>query len=224
VLAYWFLKTPVTTSPVEAVQLQAQADAKDDKSWLRRLYDPTLRWSLGKPWIVVALAFVLFLGTLAMTPLLKTNFLGATGQNTLTVSQDLEAGASLERQDEAARKVEDLLGDVDGIKNVQTTVGGGGLMALMGGGSTSFAVTLDEEVDADAKSAEVRTALTDADGDVTVAAGDGGFSSALEVVVTATDQGNLIDAAEQVEEELKTIDDIGEVTSDSSPAQPILAV
>ncbi|WP_110239228.1 efflux RND transporter permease subunit [Nocardioides gilvus] len=224
VLAYWFLKAPETATPAEAAQLQTEADAKDDKSWLRRLYDPTLRWSLGKPWIVVALAFVLFLGTLAMTPLLKTNFLGATGQNTLTVSQDLEAGASLGRQDEAARAVEDLLGDVEGIETVQTTVGGGGLMALMGGGSTSFALTLDEEVDADAKATEVRTALGDADGDITVATGDGGFSSALEVVVTATDQDNLVAAAEQVEEELNTIDDIGEVTSDSSPAQPILAV
>ena len=44
---------------------------------------------------------------LALVPLgLKTNFIGNSGQNTLTVTQTLPLGTSLEAQDEAAKEVE----------------------------------------------------------------------------------------------------------------------
>ena len=226
VLAYWVLKAPETADADEIARLQSEADARDDTSWLRRIYDPALRWSLGKPWLVVVLAFVLLLGTLAMTPLLKTNFLGATGQNTLSITQELEAGASLPRQDRAAKVVEGLTAEVDEVEAVLTTVGGDPLMAAFtGSGGTTFAVTLDEEADADAVAEELRDVLAEADGDITVSAGGGGgFSSALEVVVTATEQENLLEAAAAVEEELNGVDGIGEVSSDAAPAQPILAV
>lgn len=226
VLAYWFLKEPEVTGEAEAAALRAAAEDDDDHTWLRRLYDPALRWSLGRPWLVVAMAFVLLVGTvgLAFTPWLKTSFLGNTGQNTLTVTQELEAGASLARQDSAARTVEGLLADVDEVDTVLTTVGGDPLMAAFGGGGTSFSLTLDAEADADAVAEDLRTLLAAADGDVTVSAGDTGFSSALEVTVSATEQDNLLDAAALVESALEEVDGIGDVTSDAAPAQPILAV
>ncbi|MBE7323771.1 efflux RND transporter permease subunit [Nocardioides sp. Y6] len=226
VLAYWFLKEPEVSSDAEAAALRAEAEESDDHTWLRRLYDPALRWSLRKPWLVVAMAFVLLLGTvgLALTPYLKTSFLGNTGQNTLAVTQELEAGASLARKDAAARTVEEVLTDVDEVDTVLTTVGGDPLAAAFGGGGTSFSVTLDEEADADLVADDLRTLLEDADGDVTVSAGDTGFASALEVTVSATEQDNLLEAAEQVEAALEGIDGIGDVTSDAAPAQPILAV
>ena len=226
VLAYWFLRTPTNVVADEQDEEKAHrsADAEDDRTWLRRVYDPALRWSLARPWRVVALAGVILVGTFALTPLIKTNFLGATGQNTLTVSQELEAGASLSRLDDAARGVEEVLADFDEVESYQTTVGNDPVTALMGGGGTQFALTLDEDVDADATADELRDALEEADGDITVSAGDSGFSSALEVVVTATDQDNLLEAAEKVTAELEEIDGIGEVTSDASPAQPVVAV
>lgn len=223
VLAYWFLRAPEgAAEDLEA--RQAEAEAKEDRAWLRRAYDPALRWSLRRPWTTVALAMVLLIGTVALSPLIKTNFLGATGQNTLTVTQELEAGANLARQDEAAREVEDLLTGVDEVDLVQTSVGGDPLTSLFSGGATQFALTLDPEADADAVAEDLGDLLEDGPGDISVTAGDTGFSSALEVVVTATEQDNLLEAAEQVTEELRGVEGIGDVTSDAAPAQPVLKI
>ncbi|MQW77014.1 MMPL family transporter [Nocardioides sp. dk4132] len=222
VLAYWFLKE--STGPVDAEVVAAEAEAKEERSWLRRAYDPAVQWVLRKPWITVGLAFVVLLGTLALAPLLKTNFLGSSGQNTLSVTQELEPGASLARQDAAARAVEKVIGEVEEVETLQATVGSDPATALFSGGSTSFALTLDEDADADAVADELTEQLADAGGEVTVSAGDAGFASALEVVVTATDQSALTEAAELVTEELRTVDSIGVVTSDAAAAQPILSV
>ncbi|QCX26834.1 efflux RND transporter permease subunit [Nocardioides jishulii] len=228
VLAYWFLKEPQPADEAEAAELRAKAEESDDRTWLRRAYDPVLRWSLRKPWLVVTMAFVILLGTvgLAFTPYLKTNFLGDTGQNTLSINQELEAGASLARQDAAAREVEKIVDGVDGVETVLTTVGGDPLMAAFTGGSgTSFSVTLSDDADATEVTDELRTKLEDADGDIQVGGGQGGgFSSAIDVVVTATEQQNLLEAADQVQSALEKVDGIGELTSDASPAQPILSV
>ena len=227
-LAYWFLKpAEVADTTGEQGSLESEFDAADDKTWLRRAYDPALRWSLRNPWLVIGAAAVLLVGTvgLVFTPLIKTNFLGSTGQNTLTVTQELEVGASLSRQDAAAKQVEDVLSGVDEIEHLQTTVGGDPLMAaFMGSGGTTYAVTLAEGTDADAAAETIRAELEDVDGDILVSAGDAGFSTALQLVVTASEQENLLEAAETVTAELSEIDDIGDVTSDASPAQPILAV
>ncbi|MFC6694803.1 efflux RND transporter permease subunit [Nocardioides daphniae] len=226
VLAYWFLKEPQPVDGAEAAALRAQAEESDDRTWLRRLYDPVLRWSLRKPWLVVVLAFVVLLGTVGLSPFLKTNFLGDSGQDTLSINQELEAGASLARQDTAAREVEKLIDQVDGIETVLTTVGGDPLMAAFtGGGGTSYSVTLTDDADPTEVADELRTTLEDADGEIQVSTGQGGgFSSALDVVVTATEQQNLLEAAEQVQEALAGVDGIGELSSDAAPAQPILSV
>ena len=52
------------------------------------------------------------------------------------MTQDLGETASLEAQDEAAGEVEGLLAGVDGVENVQVTIGsasGGGIASLMAG-------------------------------------------------------------------------------------------
>ncbi|KHL16051.1 HAE1 family hydrophobic/amphiphilic exporter-1 [Mumia flava] len=223
VLAYWFLRSPATT--VDPAAVQAEAEAKEERSWLRRAYDPAIRWVVKRPWRTVAGALVILVATMALTPFIKTNFLGSSGQNTLTVTQELEPGASLAYSDEAASGVEDVLVGFDDVETVQTTVGSGdAFTAAFSGGATTFALTLDEDADADAAADDIEAALADADGDITVTAGDAGFASSLEVVVTATDQDNLNAAAETVVDALADVDAIGSVTSDAAPAQPILSV
>ncbi|MFW6772835.1 efflux RND transporter permease subunit [Nocardioides sp. CPCC 205120] len=224
VLAYWFLASPA--SPVDVAVVQAEAEAKEERTWLRRAYDPAVRWVVRRPWTTVGAAVVVLVATLGLTPFIATSFLGSSGQNTLTVTQDLEPGASLARRDEAARTVEEVLVGADDIESVQTSVGSAdpAAAAFGAGGSASFAVTLDEEADAEAVADRLTDDLADADGDITVAAGDAGFASALEVVVTATDQSRLVEAAEVVTAELEGVDGIGQVTSDAAPAQPVLSV
>ncbi|HEY1133372.1 MAG TPA: efflux RND transporter permease subunit [Nocardioides sp.] len=227
VLAYWFLKSPAGQVDVAAVQ--AAAEEKEERAWLRRAYDPAVRWVVRRPWTTVLAAVVVLVATLGLSPFIKTNFLGSSGQNTLTITQDLEPGSSLARRDAAAQQVEDVLIGADAVETVQTSVGSTDPAAAAfggagGAGGNTFALTLDEDADSDAVADRLTSDLEAVDGDITVTAGDPGFGSALEVVVTATDQSRLEEAAELVTAELADVDGIGQVTSDAAPAQPVLTV
>jgi HAE1 family hydrophobic/amphiphilic exporter-1 len=226
VLASVFLRSP--RGEVDPDAVRAQADAQERAGRLQRGYLPVLQAAIAHPVITVVVAVAVLAGTGAMAPLLKTNFLGDTGQNTLTVTQTLDPGASLTAQDAAARAVEDVLADVEGIETVQTTVGSGeGFAAFAGGGSdASFAVTTDPEADAEAITATVRDRLADRSdvGTVTVSGGASGFASAVEVAVTAGDPAALDAAAAQVLTAVQGVDGVSDVTSNAAVVQPTVQV
>ncbi|WP_125774657.1 efflux RND transporter permease subunit [Antribacter gilvus] len=205
VLAYWFLKSPVVGAD-GGHALREAAEAKERRGLWQRAYVPSLNAALRRPVVALGIAVLVLGGTLALVPSMKTNFIGDSGQDTVTVTQTFEAGTSLAEQDEAAREVEDVLDGIDGIGSVQTTVGSaGGAAAAFGGGggapSASFAITLDEEADGVAAQDEIRAALDGADltGEVALAGGGSGFgSTTVDLVVTAPDTETLTEAATAV--------------------------
>jgi HAE1 family hydrophobic/amphiphilic exporter-1 len=131
VLAYWFLPTkervkgarrhvegapaldPAQVSTAVAVRTAkpqgvatTAVDELDTPTRLQRSYLPVIRWSLKRPIVTLLGAVVVLLGSVALIPQMETNFIGDSGQNTLTVTQSLPLGASLEAQDAAASQVE----------------------------------------------------------------------------------------------------------------------
>lgn len=252
VLAYWFLRAPKahkhsdtaagapdgTAPPGSSATTGALASAADlhdaaAPDRLRRGYQPVLRWVLRTPWAVLVLAFVVLGGTAAALPFVKTNYLGDSGQNTFTVTQDLAPGSSLDVQSDAARKVEAQLRAVDGVDTVQTTIGTSGqsIQAAFGGGTTAsiqYAVTTDSGADQARIQSDTRKRLRGIDGagDVTVSSAGGGFggSSDIEVDVTAPTQAQLRTAADQVLREMRKVDDTTGASSNLSAAEPYLAV
>ncbi|PZE59628.1 efflux RND transporter permease subunit [Curtobacterium sp. MCLR17_044] len=200
---------------------------------LRRVYLPVLRWVVRKPVVVILLAVIVLGGTVATLPFVTTNYLGDSGQNTFTVTQDLKAGSSLAVQSESARKVERALQDVDGVETVQTTIGTSGqsIQAAFGGGgsaSVQYAVTTDAEADQPTIQADARKsigAIKDV-GEVTIASSGGGFggSSDIEVDVTAPTQSQLETASRQVLQTMQSVPDTTGATSNLSAAEPFLAV
>jgi len=245
VLAYWFLgtkKVVVEDAPAEAIVATSRrerrasithAEENEKPGRLQRAYLPLLRWTLSRPWkafLTLAIAVGVLAGTLALVPLLKTNFIGDSGQNTLTVSQALPLGSSLGARDKAAKKVEDVLLDVDGVETVQVSIGssGGSLRAAFSGsGATSFSITTDPDVDQEVLQENVREAVSkiqDA-GDVTLAAASGGFaSSTINVNITATSEAELRDAADAVVASMQDLDVVSQVTSNLTDEQPFIAI
>lgn len=225
VLASWFLRAP--EGEVDVEEVRRTAHEKERRGLLQRIYVPLLDRALGRPVITVVLAGVLLAVTFAMTPLLKTNFLGDTGQNTVTVTQELEEGASLQRQDSAARQVEEVLAGIDGVETVQTTVGSGdGIAALFGGGAdATFSLTTDADADQVALQDEIRerTANLEQAGTVTLGA-SGGFGSTIEVIVTADDPDQLETAGNAVLEAVTALEGAKDVTSNVAAAEPTVTV
>ena len=173
---------------------------------------------------------VLFLSGFMATGL-KTNFIGDSGQNTLSVSQTLPPGTSLSAQDDASKKVESVLRSIKGIKTVQTSIGSGGssLAAAFrgGGGGISYSITTDANADQAALQATVRkqvNAITGA-GDVSIAAAGGGFaSSSIDVNVQANSQADLNKAADAVVASVSKLSVVAQSTSNLSVEQPYIAV
>jgi HAE1 family hydrophobic/amphiphilic exporter-1 len=257
VLAYWFLRAPKPHKHAGATTSSAAADAPTDTAppgrsattgalasaadlhdaaapdRLRRGYQPVLRWVLRTPWTVLILAVVVLGGTAAALPFVKTNYLGDSGQNTFTVTQDLDPGTSLDVQSDEARKVERQLRAVDGVDTVQTTIGTSGqsIQAAFGGGASAsiqYAVTTDADADQDRIQSDTRKRLNalEGAGDVTVSSAGGGFggSSDIEVDVTAPTQDQLRTAADQVLREMRKVDHTTGASSNLSSAEPYLAV
>lgn len=230
VLAYWFLKPgkPILDAEGRAIDPE---DPAAPPSRLQRAYLPILRWTLKHSAVTLVLAVLVLGGTIALAPLMKTNFLGDSGQNTFTMTQQLQQGASLEAEDAAAKRTEDVLADIDGIENVQVSIGSSG-SALRdaftgGGGGITYSIQTSDDADQVLLRQEVQDAVADLDdaGTFTVAGGGGGFGSTdIAVDVTAPDRDALETATQDVVDALEGGDGIGQVSSNLSDALPYIGV
>lgn len=222
VLAYWFMPEPRITADV--TEVEAAAEAAEARTLLRRIYDPALRFTVRRPWSVVALAVVVLLGTVALSQLLRFSMLGDSGATAVNVVQKLAPATSLQAADASAREVEkDLLG-IEGVEHVQTSVGQGSLESAFSGGGTTYSVMFAEDADAAAVQERVEKAVKAFDGEFTMADPMGGSSNTIAVSVTAPTDEVRAEAAAILAEEFKKIDKAGEVTTDAAPEQPVLAV
>lgn len=229
VLSYWFLRPPKGT-PQDAEEARRQAEEKEAESRLQRAYVPVLRFATRRRLTSVAIAVAVLVVTLAMAPLLKTNFFDPGEQQVLTVTQKLRPGTSLAATDAQAKKVEKLLSDTEGVKDHQVTVGSSGFMAAFGGGTdtnqASHQVMLEDSASSDDVLDRIEKGLAQLDGIGTtkVTAGDGFGSQDLSVVVKAADAQVLNKAAEQVREAVASLDDVTDVTSDLAQSVPRISV
>ncbi|WP_018187930.1 efflux RND transporter permease subunit [Microbacterium sp. 77mftsu3.1] len=230
VLAYWFLRPgkPVLDAAGRAIDPE---DPTAPPSRLQKSYLPVLRWTLRHSVVTLLLAVLVLGGTILAVPLMKVNFLGDSGQNTFTVTQNIGATASLSSQDAAAKRVEAVLLDVDGVDTVQTSIGSSGSAlrdAFSGGGTgITYSITTDPDADQEQIRTDVQKAVADLEdaGDVTVAAAQGGFgSSDIEVDITAPDAGVLRDATDKVVAQLKDADGVDQVDSNLSASLPFVSV
>lgn len=230
VLAYWFLKRPRTGIDVESVR--AAAEKRETASRLQRGYLPLLRGTQRRPVITVLAGVLVLAGTASLVPLLQTNLLSDSGQNSLGVTQTLPAGTSLSATSDAAAQVEEALAATDGIENVQVTIGNAatGLAARLSAGASvaNFTVITDSEADQPALQERVRQSLEELSGvgDVSVSAARGGFGTAttIDVDIAAANAADLRSASDAVVEAVSTVSGAGEVDSNLAASQPVVQV
>lgn len=240
VLAYWFLKNPKSGgapagSPEArrvAEEAKARAHEAEQRSRLQRGYLPILRSTQKHP-VITLVAAVLVLGaTAAMTPLLATNLLGNSGQNSLTVRQVLPAGTSLTDTSAAAIRLEEVLRGIDGIKDVQVTSGNAqaGFAALTSTGSSNstFTVVTDEKANQERLQDTVRSELAkvpDA-GKISVGTQQGGFgtSSTVDITLKAATSADLQAASDSMVAAMTGVPGTSEVASNLAASNPVVQV
>ncbi|MEO3806977.1 efflux RND transporter permease subunit [Nonomuraea sp. B1E8] len=230
VLAYWFLKAPALT-PEQARKQREEAEAKELRSPLQRSYLPVLRFATRFKLVTVLIGVAVFVGTMGLAGGLQTNFLDASGQNTISVSQRMPVGTDLKTTDEAARKVEEVLAGLDGVETYQVNVGGGNAMSggAVGGGAdrASYSVTLEEGADTVKVERVLRDGVAGLSGvgEVTVGAQGAGFSSdTIDVIVQASDAEALRAASGTVAAAMGEVSGLKDVSSDLESSAPRVEV
>ncbi|TLM82401.1 efflux RND transporter permease subunit [Pseudarthrobacter sp. NamE2] len=242
VLAYWFLRTPGgaaeglrAESPAArafAAESRAKAQEAEQRSRLQRGYLPILTKTQKHP-VITLVAAVLVLGaTAAMAPLLATNLLGNSGQNSLTVRQVLPAGTSLADTSAAAVRLEEVLRGIDGIRDVQVTSGNAqaGFAALVSTGSSNstFTVVTDDKADQVQLQDTVRSELAKVpdSGKISVGTQQGGFgtSSTVDITLKAATTADLQAASDTMVEAMTGVPGSSEVETNLAATQPVVQV
>lgn len=240
VLAYWFMKpgrrsakkaAAAVNPEATVVRDRARASHESKETWLQRAYLPALRLTLRHPIVTLVASALVFVLTMGGASMLKTDFMGSQGGNTLQASQKLPAGSSLDAADAAAKKVEQVLGARPEIETYQVTVGGASMEAAFTGGAgssnkVSYAITLKEKADVkavqDAVTAEVKK-LSDI-GEFEFSGGHGMGSSTMDVTIQGQDEEALKVAADQVSALLARTPGLNQVKSDLTEQQTVLQV
>jgi HAE1 family hydrophobic/amphiphilic exporter-1 len=228
VLAYWFLHP---AAGVDEREVRARAEQRELRSPLQRAYLPVIRFATRRRLTTVLAGLVIFVATVALASRLETNFIDQAGEKTLTISQKMPVGTSLERTDEAARKIEGVLADLDGVADYQVTVGGGQLFGFSTGGAgstASFNVGVADGTDAATlvKTLRDRLGRLSDIGETSVAAGGGGgpATDQLQVIVQAAEPAALHAAADAVRGAMAGTPGVTEVTSDLAESAPRIDV
>ncbi|MFF2822797.1 efflux RND transporter permease subunit [Arthrobacter koreensis] len=231
VLAYWFLKSSKPVRDPEAHR--AEVEAREQKTFLQRGYLPVLRGTQRHPVYTLLAGVVILIGTAALTPLLQTNLLGDTGQNTFSVRQELPAGSSLQTTSAAAESVEEVLSGTEGIKDVQVTMGTStsGIAAFTAGGASvaNFTVITEQDVDQVELRETVRRELEELGeeaGEVSLGTQGGGFgtSNTVDIEVSAGDPAELQPASDALVAAMSALPGVAEATSNLSSAEPVVQV
>ena len=206
----------------------------DEVTGLQRAYLPVLRLALDHKAVTLILAAAVFAGTMFAAPLLKTNLFDNSAQNTMTVTQQLPLGTSLDATVAAASRVEGVLAHTDGIEIFQMTAGSTGSLFGAGGGTNAsssmatYTITTDPSMDKMAILERVRAEVAPLQdvGTVTVSGEDStmGGSSSIEVRVSAADPAVLKQANDEVLRSVRAVDGLADVTSNLSEGRPSVTV
>lgn len=238
VLAYWFLRAPKGAAVPEgadaethAATVQHEAEQKEGRSLLHRIYAPILRWTQAHRLITLALAVVVLVGTGFLAPLLKINFLSDSGQNLASFTQTLPAGTSLQGTSDRAAEAEKRLADMDGVKTVQTTIGASAFGPAGGGGATnkiSYSITTDADADQTVVRGRILSALQgmpEAGEIEEQASGGPGGSSTVDILITGPTAKARQDANDAILAQLgESPAGVKKVASDLQADQPTAVI
>ncbi len=225
VFASWFMRP-------SARQLAAPvAEGEEKDTWLQKGYLPVLGWALAHRWITLLIALGVFAGTLALTPLLKTDFIGAMGDEALTVTQKLPSGTALSETDTAARQLEATFEAEEAVKSYTTSIGGS-TAVFMGSQADTNEALYTVQLQPGSSPAETATRLREqvADlgpsvGDVEISVGSsGGNATGVVVYVESSDPEKLRTASDRVLTMMKQVPGLTNVDSDLTAAREMLAI
>lgn len=212
------------------------------QGWYQRWYVSVLRWALGHRAITLVIAFILFIGSIMLIPIVGTSFLPGMGEPMLMVEIELLPGTNLQDTSDVVAQVESVIDNqVQGVQYYWSTIGTssslmGVISTMQGGGDNTAEITIMLEPNTDDKRERLALDegldyLRDKMGFdfVTVLTGeesDAGMMGAagidLSVVGESSDEVNQ--AAELLYERLQDVEGISNLETQLSRVVPTLVI
>ena len=212
--------------------LGADGHAPQDGPLMRR-YLVVMQWCLRRRGLTMLGAALFFAGSLALVPLLPTGFIPPADRSQTQVNVELPPGSTLAQTHAVAEQVRRQVMQVDGVKGVFSSIGGGSSGDAFSPGAAAEArravltITTVHRSDRDMKLGAIengiRQRLVDIPGArFTVGVPDAGAK--MQLVLRSDDAQALTAAARQAERELRTLSGIGNVSSSASLVRPEIIV
>jgi multidrug efflux pump subunit AcrB len=235
-IAVWFslVVARVLTPMMAAYILKPPKKEHADPRWMK-VYMAWAAWCLKHRWWTMAATAVFFVGSFALVKYLPTGFIPPDDLSQTQVTVTMPPGSTFQQTLAAAEQARVLVQRNPHVKLVYTAVGAGntGADPFMAGGATGVTtatLTINMTprgerggIGKQQVEGELRTALEALPG-ARVKVGFGGSAEKYVLVLAGEDGRTLVEHAEKVERELRTIPGIGNVTSSSSLVRPELVV
>ncbi len=172
---------------------------------LNARYRTTLKWVLNHRFITLAIAAILFLGSLSMVAggLIGSEFMPQSDESRFYVMFKAGPDASLERTSELAKKIETRLGKYPEVEFLLTQVGGEQTPVNEGQVFAKLKLISERDKSVNELIALVRNDLADIAGltiHVSASPGEGGGEQAVEFSVRGPDIRVIKDLADQLED------------------------
>lgn len=209
----------------------AQTTLQSEGRRLRRGYQPVLAVTLRHPWLTTLAAVLVFVLSMGLSGALKTDFLGSSGSNSVSVTQSNQPGASLDNRVARAQLVEQAALGTPGVQSVLATVGTPEAYASFAGGGSSgdnsFDITLKASADADNVTESLQRAfdtLTNA-GDITVQqSSSSGVDQQIQLTVRSPDQTALDSGTASIAKALKGEAALSNVETSLQETEPLVKI
>jgi multidrug efflux pump subunit AcrB len=210
-----------------------QAAHAPEDGWVMTRYMKTMQWCLRHRLVTMIAATVFFVCSIALVGLLPTGFVPASDRAQTQVSIELPPGSTLAETRVIAEQARVAIMKDKNILSVFSSVGGGSSGDAFAPGAAAEArkailtVTAthrnkrkDAISDIDAK---IRSQVADISGaKFTVGPPDTGVK--MQLVLQSEDPLALVEAAQKVERELRTLKGVGNVSSSASLVRPEIIV
>ncbi|MBX4999319.1 efflux RND transporter permease subunit [Rhizobium lentis] len=221
------------TPMMAAYFMKAVPPTEERDGRIMRAYMAVVKTAMDHRKTTLAATAVLVALSLSTIPLLKSGFLPASDDARTRITLTMQPGATIEQTDAAARRAADIVGKLNDVTRVFSSVGSASSgdspdsSTTSDVGSATIVAVLSPIGDRDRKQSEIendmRQALSVLPG-VRVEVGSGGNGTKLEITL-ASDDANVLDSASTaLEEQLRTLQGIGAVTSTAARQAPEIQI